>query len=174
MMAGTFAFKGCRWRRPSLGWGETQPQPKASQHREEPQGGRAGSSDDQHSGGDGREHQEQAGFVLRRRHLNAAGAMAQLAVSSGRLAQMGRKRHYADQAARHAGENVPTYPGAAILPRGRERRGRATSQIADQISIAPIFGANAEIDLLTLVVGRFVDSLLPIHPFLGSKIQPHR
>jgi len=40
-----------------------------------------------------------------------------------RSAQMGSERHYADQAARHARENVPTYFGDAGVPRGRAKAG---------------------------------------------------
>ena len=40
-----------------------------------------------------------------------------------RSAQMGSERHYADQAARHARENVPTYFGDAGVPRGRAKEG---------------------------------------------------
>jgi hypothetical protein len=38
-----------------------------------------------------------------------------------------------------------------------ENRGRVTLENIDQISIVPICGGNAEIDLLALVVGQFVD-----------------
>ncbi|MGB6912208.1 MAG: hypothetical protein WBE42_05565 [Pseudolabrys sp.] len=38
-----------------------------------------------------------------------------------------------------------------------ENRGRVTLENIDQISIVPISGGNAEIDLLALVVGQFVD-----------------
>ena len=75
-----------------------------------------------------------------------------------RSAQMGSEWHYADQAARHERENVPTYfRDAGGTTRSRESRGRVTLEITGQISIVPNCGGNAEIDLLTLVVGRFVD-----------------
>ena len=38
-----------------------------------------------------------------------------------------------------------------------ENRGRVTLENIDQISIVPICGGNAEIDLLALVGGQFVD-----------------
>jgi hypothetical protein len=38
-----------------------------------------------------------------------------------------------------------------------ESRGRVTLENTDQISIVPIYGGNAEIDLLSLVVGHFAN-----------------
>jgi hypothetical protein len=43
-----------------------------------------------------------------------------------------------------------------------ESRGRVTLENTDQIGIVFIYGGNAEIDLLTLVAGRFVDERM--HP----------
>jgi hypothetical protein len=40
-------------RRPGSGWGEAELEPEPAQHLDEPQGGRAGSRDDQRGGGDG-------------------------------------------------------------------------------------------------------------------------
>ena len=72
--------------------------------------------------------------------------------------QWGASGYRADQTARHARENVPANLGDACLSRGRcESRGRVTPENIDQISIVPICGGNAEIDLLALAVGHFVD-----------------
>lgn len=47
--------------------------------------------------------------------------------------------------------------GCLPTTRPCESRGRVTLENTDQISIVPICGGNAEIDLLALVVGRFLD-----------------
>ena len=47
--------------------------------------------------------------------------------------------------------------GCLPTTRPCENRGRVTLENTDQISIVPIYGGNAEIDLLTLVAGHFVD-----------------
>ena len=47
--------------------------------------------------------------------------------------------------------------GCLPTTRPCESRGRVTLENTDQISIVPICGGNAEIDLLALVVGQSVD-----------------
>ena len=47
--------------------------------------------------------------------------------------------------------------GCLLITKPCESGGRVTLKKTDQISIAPICGGNAEIDLQALVVGRFVD-----------------
>ena len=55
--------------------------------------------------------------------------------------------------------------GCLTTTRPREGRVRATLENTDPISIVPICGGNAEIDLLALAVGRFVGQ--------ASKVQSH-
>ena len=57
--------------------------------------------------------------------------------------------------------------GCLTTTRPREGRVRATLENTDPISIVPICGGNAEIDLLALAVGRFVDE------GQASKVQSH-
>jgi hypothetical protein len=54
-------------------------------------------------------------------------------------------------------ERTNVFWGCWRTTRPCERRGRVTLEITGQISIVPNCGGNAEIDLLALVVGRFVD-----------------
>jgi hypothetical protein len=53
------------------GWGETEPQPERAQYREEPQGGRAGPSDDERGGGGSGERQEHLGRLGDHHHRQA-------------------------------------------------------------------------------------------------------
>ena len=55
-------------------------------------------------------------------------------------------------------ERTNIFWGCWRTTRQCESRGRVTLETIDQISIVPICGGNAEIDLLTLVVGQFVDN----------------
>jgi len=53
-------------------------------------------------------------------------------------ARMGKERHYADQAARYAREDVPAYFGDAGLPRGgAEPRGELRSKIHTRSALCP-------------------------------------
>jgi hypothetical protein len=69
-----------------------------------------------------------------------------------RSAKMGKERREACRRERTS-ESWGCWPTTRLY----ESRGRVTLDTTGQISIVPIYGGNAEMDLLTLVVGQFVD-----------------
>ena len=59
--------------------------------------------------------------------------------------------------------------GCLPITRPCESREQATGENTDRISIVPICGGNAEIDLLTLVVGRSIDRMSAFAVAIGGK-----